>query len=298
MTAAAWPAGVERVAILGDVGGQITVFRAVLDDLGVAPAAGVLPPGLAVVQVGDLVRAGTGDGLDNDACVALAAHLAAANPGRWIQLFGNHDIALLGGPTKSDWAALPAAEPATVDRLCGWWATGQGRLAVAVDTTEHGDILVTHAGLTRGRWLALGAPTRAARAAELINADLGAPVGSVIRGGCLTGADAGPDGAGADVTWAEVNHELYQPWLTGGDLPFTQIHGHASPWNWSAGTWWPDTPPAVRRATTIDRTSRRTVTVLNADAAAGGLAVGVDWMLGNQATTEHRPLLTVHIRRP
>jgi hypothetical protein len=291
---ASLPPEVDRVAVLGDIGGQATVFHHVLRDLGADPATHALPARLAVVQVGDLVRAGAGPGLDNDACVALAGQAAAANPGRWIQLFGNHDLALLGGPTKPDWPGLPSANPATIDHLHRWWARREAVLAVGLRCREYGDVLITHAGLTRGRWRALGAPATATEAAHLINDDVGQPVHHVIRGGRLTGTDSGPDAAGADVIWAEVANELYQPWLTAADMPFTQIHGHATPWNWPTNDWWPDTPADVRHATTIDHATRRTTTThLARGNQSDRVAICVDWTLGNQPTTTCWPLLTL-----
>jgi hypothetical protein len=292
MTAPLAPAA-QRIAVLGDIGGHATVFRQALLGLGADPATLTLPPGLAVIQVGDVVRAGAGPGLDNDACVTLAADAADANPGRWVQLFGNHDLALLGGPTKPDWTTPPPASPVTVERLRRWWDRREAHLAIALHCREHGDVLVTHAGLTRGRWLALGAPATAAEAATLINLDVGRPVHTVITGGRLTGTDAGPDAAGADVAWAEVANELYQPWLAAGDLPFTQIHGHATPWNWPTGNWWPDTPADVREATTVDHAVRRTVTRLGRGGQEDRVAASVDWTLGNQPTTAGWPLLTL-----
>jgi hypothetical protein len=36
--------------------------------------------------------------------------------------------------------------------LRSWWTGGALRLAVAIRAEEYGDVLITHAGLTRGRW--------------------------------------------------------------------------------------------------------------------------------------------------
>ncbi|HVQ91591.1 MAG TPA: hypothetical protein VMU51_11190 [Mycobacteriales bacterium] len=281
-------ARVERVAVIGDIGGQATAFRQTLHALGAEPATQALPPGLGVIQVGDLVRAGAGPGLDNDDCVHLATHALQANPGRWTQLFGNHDLALIGGPTKPDWPGPPAASPDTVERLQQWWTERTGLLAAALTCREHGQVLITHAGLTRTRWNHLGRPHDAADTAALINQDLDHPVQDVIIGGALTDTRAASP-PGPDVAWAAVNTELYQPWLNHGDMPYTQIHGHAAPLNWTTGTWWPDTTPAIRAATTTDPTTRRTTTRLTDD---GHLAISVDPNLGNHPT-HHWPPLTL-----
>jgi hypothetical protein len=281
---------VERVAVIGDIGGQAAAFRDTLHALGADPTTLTLPPGLAVIQVGDLVRAGAGPGLDNDACVDLATRAIRANPGRWTQLFGNHDLALIGGPAKPDWPGLPLAHADTIERLRPWWTDHTALLATALACREHGQVLLTHAGLTRIRWQHLGQPTTASDAARLINRDLDHPVPDVIVGGALTGTQpASPPGP--DVAWAAVNTELYQPWLDAGDMPFTQIHGHAAPWNWTANTWWPDTPPAIRAATTTDPAARRTTTRLT---PGGHLAISVDPNLGNHPA-RHWPPLTLSI---
>jgi hypothetical protein len=286
-----FPPSVRRVAVVGDIGGQLIVLQRVLEELGAHPGSGRLPADLAVVQVGDLVRVG-GRGLDNAGCVATAARLWDANPGRWVQLLGNHDVALLGGPRRTAWPGPDSADVNVARVLQGWWDEHRARLALAVSCRALGDVLITHAGLTRGRWLHLGAPPDPYAAADLVNADVGAPIDQVILGGALTDVDAGPDGERADVTWAEVIDELYAPWLSAGDAPFTQIHGHASPWNWSTGSWWPAATPAVRAATTVDPTVRRTTAELAAG-DGGPLAVGVDWMLGDVPTASTWPPLVL-----
>lgn len=97
------------------------------------------------------------------------------------------------------------------------------------------------------------------------------------------------------MTWAEVIEELYGPWLAAGDAAFTQIHGHASPWNWASDGWWPAATPAVRAATTVDRIRRRTVTRLGPEERSP-VAVSTDWMLGDQAATDTWPVLVLTVR--
>ncbi len=285
--------GIQRAAIIGDIGGQATVFQHVMSDLGADPDTLALPAGLAAVQVGDLVRAGVGTGLDNDACVRLAARAAAANPGRWVQLWGNHDLAVLGGPCKPSWLAAPQVTSATRERLRRWWEHRHALLAIGLRSRELGDVLVSHAGLTRGRWQAIAGPRTPAAAADLLNRDVGQPVARVIHGGSLTGTDPGADAAGADVTWAEVVEELYRPWLAAGDMPFNQIHGHAAPWNWSTQDWWPTMTQELRAATTVDPATRRTTIFLTDSPCEQRLAVSVDWMLGDAPASGTWPPLTV-----
>ena len=286
------PFQVRRVAVLGDIGGQLGVLDAVIAELGADPS-GRLPADLAVVQVGDLTRVG-GRGLDNAGCVAAAAGYRSANPGRWLQLLGNHDVALLGGPRRSSWREPSTEDDGVAAVLQRWWSEHLVQLAFAVRTRELGDVLITHAGLTRGRWRRLGSPPDPFAAAASINDDVGRPIGEVIHGGALTGISAGPDAEAADVTWAEVITELYVPWLDAGDAPFSQVHGHAAPWNWTTDSWWPDATSAVRAATRVDRAVRRT-TIRLGRGEGSPQAVGVDWMLGDEPASATWPLLTLTV---
>jgi hypothetical protein len=278
--------GRGEVVVVGDVGGHPDVLRACVAAAGGDAASLWLPENVQLVQVGDLVRCSAAATLDNDACVRLAAEGLRVNGDRWVQLAGNHDLALLGGPARPEWAVDGVADTSTIATLRGLWQDGRLRLAVALDTEEYGPVLVTHAGLTRARWLALGAPEGAPAAAEAVNTDVGGPVPDITRAGALV--DGTVDEL-ADVTWAEVNAELYDPWLAAGDVPFTQVHGHASPVDWATGRWWPAASPAIRSATAVDPERRRTVIRLGRER----VAIGVDWRLGDRSPGRIWPLLRV-----
>jgi len=196
-------------------------------------------------------------------------------------------------PPQARLALGPPRHPATHERLHTWWQHRHALLAVGLRSRELADILITHAGLTRGRWQAIGAPPTATAAADLLNRDVGQPVARVIRGGSLTGTNPGADAAAADVTWAEVIDELYQPWLAAGDMPVNQIHGHAAPWNWSTQDWWPTTTPRLQAATTVDQANRRTTTVLARTGREERVAISVDWMLGEAPSSADWPLLAL-----
>lgn len=75
----------HRTAIIGDVGGHRDVFEAALHAAGVDVPGRLVPAGLTVVQVGDLVRKGP----DSAGCVTLADELLAANPASCLHLLGN-----------------------------------------------------------------------------------------------------------------------------------------------------------------------------------------------------------------
>ena len=61
--------------------------------LGADLDSGVVPEGLAIIQVGDLVHKGP----DSGECFALADRFLVSSPGRWVQLVGNHEAQYLGG---------------------------------------------------------------------------------------------------------------------------------------------------------------------------------------------------------
>lgn len=265
----------ERVvAIIGDIGGQLQVFRQVLDDLGVDLRALTLPRGLSVIQVGDLVRVTSSSSLDSEGCLGLAHNLMETNGKRWVQLLGNHEAALLGGPRKTDWPDVEAS-PDLCDLLEDGWRSGRYALAAAIRSSGD-DSLVTHAGLTVAGYTALGTPNSADGAAALLNEDVGRDPNVVFTGGRMTDPDLN---CSTDVTWADAGPELYAPWLAQDQAPFHQVHGHASAWDWQRNRWWPDTPADVRLAVAVD-TGRRRSRVRLAD---GHVLTGVDWALGDIA---------------
>jgi hypothetical protein len=117
-----------------------------------------------------------------------------------------------------------------------------------------GGVLVSHAGLTVGAWrtLADGTSDPEVAAAALNATMLSDPPGPLGSGGRLTG---GPTRADVGCVWAEVCLELADPWLAEGRMPFSQVHGHASVFNWAAAEFWSDTTAHVRVAADVDEVS-------------------------------------------
>ena len=263
----------ERVVVLGDVGGHPDVLRRSVASVGGDPQTMRLPQGVALVQVGDVVRCSRAPAIRNDECIELVDRAMSVNGEMWVQLLGNHDLALLGGEHRRGWAVGGTARPETVATLERWWNEEVAVLATSAVSADLGPVLITHAGLTVERWNMLGRPSSPAEAAEAINVDVGSPVACFSRAGDLVGSSDPL----VDVTWAEVNSELLTPWLVRGKSPFAQVHGHASPFNWQAQEFWEDASPDVRSATRVNANQRRTVTEM----PAGSTFVSVDWMLGD-----------------
>jgi hypothetical protein len=220
------------------------MLRRCLTELGADTSTGTLPEDLVVVQVGDLVHKGP----DSAAVVALVDRMLTGSPGGWVQLIGNHEAQEgLGGP--SFWPESLRDEDRAV--LHRWVDCDQARLAVALDTVEYGPALVTHSGLTRPKWDEIGQPDEPAVAAASLNDELDAQRDRAFAPGELLGVrPRQPVG----VTWASPR-ELHLSWDM-EQLPFSQIHGHASPRQWDSGTWAPGLPRRVTARATVDPVTR------------------------------------------
>ncbi|KOV83303.1 metallophosphoesterase [Nocardia sp. NRRL S-836] len=221
-----------RVAVIGDVGGHPDELLRALRELGAGN--GQLPPGLVVVQVGDLVDRGP----DSTGVLDVVAPFLG---GRWVQLAGNHEAQYLPSATVFWPQPIP---PAGVRTLREWWSDGRMQVAAAI-TTGGDEYLLTHAGLTLTAWRQLGEPTSAARAADLLNE----------RPDLIwyTGAHVRDDRAGP--LWAESGAALHEPWMQyDGVVPFGQIHGHSTVVHFGQQRWRCD--GRVRQRTTVDWQAR------------------------------------------
>ncbi len=211
------------------------MLRRCLQELGADTTAGTVPDDLVVVQVGDLVHKGP----DSAGAVTLVDRMMTGSPTQWVQLIGNHEAQEgLGGPDF--WHEhLDAGVRADLRR----WVDGDlARLAVGLDTVEFGPVLVTHGGLTRQKWVAIGRPDSPEVAAATLNKELAADPDLAFTAGEMLGVRTRlPVG----VAWASPR-ELLGSWDM-EQLPFSQVHGHASPRRWSNDTW----APGLARRTTV-----------------------------------------------
>lgn len=199
----------------------------------------VIPPGLVIVQVGDLVHKGP----ESDACVALADSLLRTNPEHYVQLVGNHEAHYLGGPSVSGRAGVVEVSSETRATLERWWETGLMRVAFpASDTEEFGPTLVTHGGLTAGFYREIGSPNTVEAAAKLLNNMAGEPRAVFRPGALMTGEidyAAGP-------LCPRSGAELAASWLEEGAIPYSQVHGHEGVWWWPNNDYHDDVPQGVR----------------------------------------------------
>lgn len=249
-----------RVAVIGDLGGHADALRAELARLGVPDGGtGGIPDDLRIVQVGDLVHRGP----DSAGVVALVDRHLRETPERWVQLIGNHDGFYVRRRQFTWDERVPSRTAATLKR---WWADGSMRAAVAVRGVGE-SFVVTHAGVTRGFWNdILGAPPDATGTAEAINALARTKPGILFRPGVLVGYREPSMSAGP--IWAAAGREMMASWMD-HELPFSQLHGHTSIYDWDRGRWYADA--AARTLITLDEAAKH-VTV----ALPGGRIVGVD----------------------
>jgi hypothetical protein len=264
----------RRVAVIGDIAGHLDELRAELGRLGADPGTGRLPEELTVIQVGDLIHRGPA----SDEVIALVDGYLTSQPTQWVQLLGNHELQYLGDPVF-EWPERISER--SVRTLRRWWAGGQMRMAAWVrgnlgGTTE--DFVVTHAGLTAEFWRAtLDVPTSARRAAERLNALIGARDRALFRAGAML--NRGWRAGGVGPVWASAGAELLPGWL-GTRLPFSQVHGHDSIYDWQrrrfkvAG----GTGARLVELTVLDHEARHETTAL-----PGGRIVGIDPCHGSEA---------------
>jgi len=271
-----------RIALLGDIEGKAEVLKELLAEIGCDLAKGLLPPDTVIVQLGDLVRMRRDRGEGGAECVQIVDMLLRSYPDRWLQLWGNHDLAAIGGPRRPSWDdPRHVLSAATLRTLREWWSDGLSRYAAAI-RSEKRDLLLSHAGLTAPNWRDLGSPP-AAEAAHLLNQRITRKGLPEVRAGSLVTGRVDPL---ADCMWAEVNFESYLPWIEmsrrGVHTRFQQVHGHASPWNWATDAWWPRTPQEIRSRCHVDHARRQTVTEVGR-LADGEPAImhSLEWGLGN-----------------
>lgn len=269
------------IYIYGDIGGHFEPFlESLARDAGVDIENQDIPEGTVIIQVGDLVHRGP----RSDELVAWVDEAMKANPGQWIQLLGNHEGMHVGGPIfgqRIDGEFVEfGVSPESEKTLQRWYKSGQALMACAVERTDEKyagrQMLITHAGLARQTWAAIGEPLTAAAAAKSLNAQT---TKYAFAPGWLMGGYAQGSGNALmppGVAWASAAKEVYPSWEDRVSL-FDQVHGHSTVYHWSNDQWFVD-PSLMAR--TEKWKSKRFTRWENFD---GGFFYCIDQALGRYA---------------
>lgn len=242
--------GHMKTALIGDVAGHEEALLDALDGLGVDIEARRMPPDLHVVQVGDLVDRGP----RSDAVIALVDGMMRVNPGRWIQLAGNHEAQYLGGPRF--WRE--SLNEDSQETIRQWQETERIWASVVVRTSHRTELLVSHAGVTSEFWREhLGGADDPVTVADQLNQMLRASSEMIFSAGCALsdGGRSTPAPDKASPLWADATRELYPGWVTGPRVPWGQVHGHSTPYDW-VGRKWKRSDVPWERLGTIDAERR------------------------------------------
>jgi hypothetical protein len=271
------------VAVIGDVGGHRDELEGALIDLGWNPETGLLPSGLVVVQLGDLVHRGP----DSTGVLDLVERVMDANPTQWVQLVGNHEGHYIGGPQFQP-REYQVTRPDR-QRLVDWWDTGRMRMAAAIEVEGVGEVLVTHAGLTAGMWAYNGSHSSASAAAMSLNLLSRVAPNLIFTTGAMV--QDTPTNRAAGPVWAHPTKEVLASWLELGEMPFHQIHGHATEYRWRDGRWDQDVPASLRTSDAVDFERRHTRLRVG-----GHVIMGIDPGHGADGALRWAPLLLANAR--
>lgn len=238
-----------KVYVIPDVGAHLAAFEQMLSLAGVV--SGKIPDDSLVIQLGDLVHKGS----QSLECLALADTLAAQNSGRYIQLIGNHEAHYLGGPSLEGRNGVHEIGKEALEILNRMWENNVMVAAYGLETNL-GPILFTHGGLTSAVWAEIGKPASVVDAADTLNLLKYENPNLLFREGSLTLGGAPRFDAG--ILTPRTGSELVSSWLTWGEMPFSQIHGHETLYWWVDSAWHSDVPEEVRKSAEIDESNYRT----------------------------------------
>lgn len=194
----------------------------------------------------------------------------------------NHELHHLGGLQFEGTCDLAAS---AVEIMRGRLADGWLRFATAVAGTT-GATLVTHAGLTRALWSELGSPAGAEGAVLAIEGLRTSNDGWDVlnRSGRMLNLGRFPrDNPAVGPVWAEAAFEVLPDWVPNGDMPFDQVHGHSSLYDWFRGRYRNED---LRGHASIDRDERHVRVSVGPDRQI----IGIDPGLGKDGHTRWAPL--------
>lgn len=241
--------------VFGDTGGHARLLEAGLEAIGWQRDSALLPAHSAVVHVGDLIHRGP-DSLD---VLKLVQRTSLANPGRWIQLMGNHEAQYLLKEPQIDLELSSQAREVLMELyeaklLKRAWGLSRVHSMHSLSLSKrpyklpNKPLLITHAGLTWGFQKRFLNPYVTMRELLLELEEL--PLQHYAASGVLlTGTVTSTVGP----LWAHCVRELWSSWST-HDEPFMQLHGHSYPFRFGerSPSWWPGTATTFKSDTHLN----------------------------------------------
>ncbi len=283
--------------VFGDTGGHAKQLFASLREIGVDMKNYVIPEGVRIIHLGDLIHKGpSGSGV----ILTRVDKLIRNNPGQWIQILGNHEFQHIDG---SPYFWNCECDNRDVAILNAWRTEGLASAAWGLDAFQemsnlevsakpkisipNTGILFTHAGLTHLWWETYGGSR--VKPSELAAKLNRLSVGQITRSGAMLNTGVPTPAAGP--VWAVGNSEVFNSWVSHPetDMPFIQFHGHTTSFLFSYGKWrgphkW--MKPFIQ-ASKVNPELRLTVTKLN-----NNLLIGVDPGYEAVADTLFQPYVT------
>lgn len=252
-----------RYYIIGDTGGHLQKLKTGLEGIGVDTTNHLIPKDATIIHLGDLIHKGP-----SSAYVSLrfVQKMQAANPGRWIQLVGNHELQHVIGAYKF-WSC--DCSPDAVDLLQEMFYSGAIMPAYAATITNPANLSVsqkeawattntkwifTHAGITKIWWEhVLNSETNVHKLAKAINAH---NVRQLTSPGSRLGYPKNP----ASPVWASAPDEVAPDWMDSALTPFNQAAGHTYLYAWEHGRWFKKPSKQLRAQTLMNPDLRTTLT--------------------------------------
>ena len=258
-----------KTYVFGDTGGHLPPLLSSLQKIGVDFTSFTIPENVTIVHLGDLIH----KGIYSDELVTIVNKLIENNPGKWIQLFGNHEFQHIKGAPYF-WSCNCSAQ--TISILNNWYDNKTARASYFIaprenfslpepffnipkslkfnsDLLSNKGILFSHAGLTFDFWESIVSPDSARTASKRINSltvhEVSRP--GVMLTGHKVGSRAGP-------VWALSTVEVFASWEKSKieHIPFIQVHGHSPAYNWAYKSWHAGTPMVFRNQTRLDVENR------------------------------------------
>lgn len=255
--------------VFGDTGGHYQQLKAGLEAIGMNPKNHKLPKDVIVIHTGDLIHKGP----SSPAVLILVDKVMEANPGQWVQILGNHEFQYIDG-APFFWGNVIPADSQRI--LASWLGKKLLKVAYAVEgpvmfheLTKSArpypipgkGALFTHAGVTKEFWdVILKNETDVMKIADDIN---NLPIKVVTKPGAMLHGAKNTPWTPVGPVWALSTGEVWESWKDEESMPFIQVHGHTTAYNFVGNRWWP-TEKGFRDASKVNP-DRNTVTTQVSD---------------------------------